>query len=151
MAARQKRMGSPKIETVRFFSLRKWAAVASPYGPAPMMATSQGIFLAVVWLSPLAVYEACWKSAMDVQGDISLRRGKNWDLVSLDFRIKAVNDAVAFQTSKRYAGTMGVGALNLPSVFFPDKTHLISTSPPVIELAGQRDPRFRLFTKLRKS
>src|SRR5882757_3384159 len=116
-----------------------------------MMATSQGIFLSVVWLSPVAVYESCWKSAVDVQGDTALRRRKNWDLVSLDFRIKAVNDAVAFQTSKRYAGTMGVGALNLPSVFFPDKTHLISTAPPVIKLAGQRNPHFRQFTKLRKS
>jgi len=82
------------------------------------------------------------KSAMEVQGQAGLRRRKNWDLVSLNFGIKTVNYAVVFETSKRHASAMRFWAVNLPSAFFPNQAHFVSTSPPIIKLAGQRNPHF---------
>src|SRR5882762_10646132 len=91
------------------------------------------------------------KSAMEVQGQAGLRRRKNWDLVSLNFRIKTIDYAGAFQTSKRHAGAMRLWTLNLPGAFFPNQSHFISASPPIIEVARKRNPHFRLLTKLRKA
>src|SRR5260370_4394952 len=66
----------------------------------------------------------------------------------MEFGLDTVNDAAAFQ-----AGIGNAGAVLLRSFYAPvpsllDKAHLISASPPIVKLAGERNPQLRLTAKL---
>ena len=68
--------------------------------------------------------------------------------MALESGIETVDDALVFQVREGYASARFLWAFYLPTASLPDQPHLISASPPVIDLAGQRDPHFGLLTNL---
>ncbi len=68
--------------------------------------------------------------------------------MSLELGIEAVNDAVVLQVCEGYAGVRFLWAFDLPTSSLSDQPHLVSASPPIIELARQSDPHFGLLAKL---
>src|SRR5258708_25967225 len=77
-----------------------------------------------------------------------LRTGYSWKVARLEFGLDTVNDAAAFQAGIRKTGAVLLRPLNVPARSLLNEAHLISASPPIVELAGERNPHFRLTAKL---
>jgi hypothetical protein len=68
--------------------------------------------------------------------------------LSLKLGIETVNDAIVFQVREGYSSMFFLWTFDLPTVPLSDQPHLVSASPPIIHLAGQRDPHFGFLAKL---
>src|SRR5258708_39579710 len=77
-----------------------------------------------------------------------MRTDYTWKVVRLEFGLDTVNDAVPFQAGIGNAGAVLLRSFDVPARSLLDEAHLISASPPIVKLAGERNPHFRLTAKL---
>ena len=66
----------------------------------------------------------------------------------LELGVEAVNDPVPDQAGAGDACAVFFAAINLPGASLFDKAHLVSASPPIVKLAGKRNPYFGLTAEL---
>ena len=68
-----------------------------------------------------------------------------------ELRVEVINDAVTIQTGVGNAGAVLFRAFDLPCTSLFYQAHLVSASPPIVELAGKRNPHCGLPAELIKA